>query len=218
MKIAEEALPIALVVAVASVAAVLLLHPLAAVAGLPILAFVLWFFRDPERSTPSDPTSLVSPADGRIIRAGPDRVSIFMGLFDVHVCRSPAAGRLESVEHRSGRFFAAFKDRASEQNERVSIVLHGADGPLRFNLVAGLVARRIVCKVSAGQQVEAGQRVGLIRFGSRVDVDLPPGAEAMVACGDRTVAGQTPIARLASAPASPAGDSRGAGSSTARAN
>jgi phosphatidylserine decarboxylase len=206
MKIAAEALPFALAIAAASVVAAVLLHPLAGVAGLPVLAFVLWFFRDPERSTPPDPTSLVSPADGRIIRAGPERVSIFMGLFDVHVCRAPAAGRLESVEHRPGRFLAAFKDRASEQNERVSIVMGSAGGPLRFSLVAGLVARRIVCKVSAGQQLAAGQRVGLIRFGSRVDVDLPPGAEATVACGDRTVAGQTRIARLAPASASPAGD------------
>jgi phosphatidylserine decarboxylase len=205
MKIAREALPIALVILVASAGIALWLHPIAGAAGLPLLAFVLWFFRDPERSTPPDPSALVSPADGRIIRAGPDRVSVFMNVFDVHVCRAPAAGDLETVEHVPGRFFAAYKDHASEHNERMSFVLAQEGCELRFTLIAGLIARRIVCKVEAGQRLEAGQRVGLIQFGSRVDVELPPGAEATVACGDRVKAGVTRIARLPASGRPPAG-------------
>jgi phosphatidylserine decarboxylase len=205
MKIAREALPMALVILVASAGIALWLHPLAGVAGLPLLAFVLWFFRDPERSTPIDRRALLSPADGRIIRAGPDRISVFMNVFDVHVCRAPAAGKLETVEHVSGHFFAAYKDHASEQNERMSFVLAGERCNLRFTLIAGLVARRIVCRVKAGQRLEAGQRVGLIQFGSRVDVHLPPGAEATVACGDRVRAGVTCVARLPSSASPPSG-------------
>jgi phosphatidylserine decarboxylase len=203
MKIAKEALPFALVLTAVSAACALLLHPLAAVAGLVLVAFVMWFFRDPERTTPDRPGALVSPADGRIIRAGPDRVSVFMNIFNVHVCRAPATGRLEAVDQHPGRFMAAFKDQASESNEHVSIVLADGDLRLRFTLIAGLIARRIVCKVRAGQRVEAGQRVGLIQFGSRVDVSLPAGFVATVACGDRVVAGETLIARLTTGAVAP---------------
>lgn len=195
VKIAREALPFALVLAAVSLAAAWW-HPLAALPGVLLLAFVLWFFRDPERETPRQAGLIVSPADGRIIRAGPERISVFMNVFNVHVCRAPCAGRAEKVESHRGRFAAAFRDHASEHNERVSIVLADGERRLRFTLVAGLIARRIVCKVGAGQRLEAGQRVGLIRFGSRVDVDLPPGAEVTVRRGDRVVAGETPIARL----------------------
>ena len=183
--------------AVVAISAVLgwLVHPWAALAGLPPLAFVLWFFRDPDRSTPRFPGALISPADGKIIQAGPRRISVFMNVFNVHVCRAPTDGVLQSVKHHPGRFLAAFRDEASECNERVSIVL--ARGGLRvaFTLVAGLIARRIVCKVQPGEGLSAGQRIGLIRFGSRVDVDLPPGYSAAVACGDHVVAGETLIAR-----------------------
>jgi len=172
------------------------MHPLAAVPGVWLLGFVLWFFRDPERETPREAGLFVSPADGRIIRAGPQRISVFMNVFNVHICRAPCAGRVETVESHRGRFAAAFHDHASEHNERVSIVLADDGRRLQFTLVAGLIARRIVCKVEAGQWLEAGQRVGLIQFGSRVDVDLPSGAEVTVSHGDRVVAGETPIARL----------------------
>jgi phosphatidylserine decarboxylase len=196
MRIAREALPFALGIAAAAVAGVVWLHPLTAVVSLPLLGFVLWFFRDPDRTPPRDPDVLVSPADGRIVQAGPDRVSVFMNVFDVHVCRAPAAGRLESVDHVPGRFLAAYREPASEQNERVHLRLRGPAGPLGVTLVAGLIARRIVCKVAAGQQLATGQRLGLIRFGSRVDVDLPPGAVLAVARGDRVLAGRTCLARV----------------------
>ena len=140
---------------------------------------------------------MISPADGKVIKAGPDEISIFMNVFNVHVCRSPIAGRIVSVDHRSGKFLAAFDERAPEQNERAAIRIVGERATLTFTLVAGLIARRIVCKVRDEQQLAAGERVGLIRFGSRVDVSLPTGAEALVRVGERVRAGESILARLA---------------------
>jgi phosphatidylserine decarboxylase len=200
LKIAREALPFAATLLFASALGAWLVHPLALLPGGALLAFVLWFFRDPERRPPCDPELVISPADGRILQAGPRRVSIFMNVFDVHVCRAPCGGRVVGVERHRGQFLAAFHDRASEHNERVSISIDAGVAELRFVLVAGLVARRIVCKVAPGQTLAAGERVGLIRFGSRVDVDLPPGATVEVARGQRVIAGQTPIARRAGTP------------------
>jgi phosphatidylserine decarboxylase len=194
MKIAREAVPYAVGFAVATVAAAILVAPLAALPLALLLAFTLWFFRDPERAPPGDPTLLVSPADGKIIVAGGGRLSIFMNAFDVHVCRAPAAGQILSVERARGGFRAAFRDAASEQNERVKIVVDGS-GRVAFTLVAGLLARRIVCKVAPGDRVAQGQRIGLIQFGSRVDVEVPEGAATLVRVGDRVVAGETPILR-----------------------
>jgi len=161
-----------------------------------LLAFTLNFFRDPERTTPSDPAAIISPADGKIIRADPTRVSVFMNVFDVHVCRAPVAGRISAVRHVDGDFLAAFKDEASDHNERTTIVIERTGAPpVAFTLVAGLVARRIVCRTRAEAAVAAGERVGLIRFGSRVDVDLPAGSRVAVAIGDRVVAGASVLAR-----------------------
>lgn len=196
MKIAKEAWPFAAPLIAAAAIGGVLLHPLAAAALVPPIAFVLWFFRDPERRPPGTSGALVSPADGRIIRAGPATVSVFMNVFNVHVCRSPMAGVVESVSHVPGRFLAAFKDEAPEQNERVAIDVAAGGRRLRFVLVAGLVARRIVCKVRPGEPVATGGRVGLIRFGSRVDVDVPPGARVLVEIGQRVVAGETVLAQL----------------------
>jgi phosphatidylserine decarboxylase len=174
------------------------LAPWLAVVGVVLLVFTLNFFRDPDRQPPDDPGAIVSPADGKIIRADGARLSIFMNVFDVHVCRSPVAGRVTSVVHESGRFLAAMKDEASEHNERTAIVVQTPEGqPVRFVLVAGLIARRIVCRISEGRIVGAGERVGIIRFGSRVDLDVPEGATVEVAVGDRVVAGQTVLARRA---------------------
>jgi len=172
--------------------------PLLAAVGALLLVFTLNFFRDPDRSPPGDPQALVSPADGRIIRADGTRVSIFMNVFNVHVCRTPVAGRVKSVAHEPGRFLAAMKPQASEQNERTAIVVQPPAGdPVRFVLVAGLIARRIVCRVEPGRELVAGERVGIIRFGSRVDLDLPAGASPAVRVGDRVVAGETVVARRA---------------------
>lgn len=204
MRIAREALPFALGSVVAA-AILWVWSPWAAAPAVLFLAFSLYFFRDPERNAPPDLDAIVSPADGRVIVSGAKRVSIFLNVFDVHVCRSPIGGRIASVTHVPGRFVAAFKDEASEHNERAAIEVEAPGARLTFVLVAGLVARRIVCKVGPGQTVAAGDRIGLIRFGSRVDVDLPAGCLVETSVGARVVAGETVIARR-SAPGS--GDRR----------
>jgi phosphatidylserine decarboxylase len=196
MKLDREALPFS-VTLVALAAAGAFFQPWAAAVPAVLLAFTLWFFRDPERRPPGDPAALLSPADGRIIVASARRVSVFMNVFDVHVCRSPVAGTVASVEHVPGSFLSAFRDAASEHNERTSVVVDPGGEPVRFTLVAGLIARRIVCRVGPGRALAAGERIGLIRFGSRVDVDLPPGARPVVRVGDRVVGGETVIARRA---------------------
>jgi phosphatidylserine decarboxylase len=197
MKIDREALPFALVASGLAIAVVVAGWPIAAPLPLAALAFTLWFFRDPARRTPDDAGALFAPAAGRIIRAGPETVSIFMNVFNVHVCRTPAAGRVTAVDHHPGRFLAAFKEEAPQANERTRITLAAAGGVVEFTLIAGLVARRIVCRVGPGQSLRAGERVGLIRFGSRVDVQLPPGARPVVRLGERVVAGETVLARRA---------------------
>jgi len=182
-------------------------------AGITIWVFA--FFRDPVRGTPADPNVLVAPADGLITLiqtvqppreiAGPDgigadpmvRVSIFMSVFDVHINRTPICGTIRSVVYISGKFLNADLDKASEDNERQHIVVERSDGlRIGFTQIAGLVARRIVPFVKPGDVVAAGQRIGLIRFGSRVDVYLPAGTMPRVALGQRTLAGETVIARL----------------------
>jgi len=206
MKLAREGWPIvagivALMILAAVVSAVWRAWPAAAL-WLPLaplgaaLLFTLWFFRDPERRPPTDPRALVSPADGKVLRVSSAGVSVFMNVFDVHVCRTPMAGRVKSVEHVRGSFRAAYQDAASEHNERAHVVVERGACELRFTLVAGLVARRIVCRVRPGQDLALGQRIGLIRFGSRVDVILPPGCSPEVRRGQRVVAGSTTIARL----------------------
>ena len=166
-----------------------------AVLPAALLLFTANFFRDPRRTPPADPGVLLSPADGRIIRADARRVSIFMNVFDVHVCRSPVAGRVAAITRAPGRFLAAMKDAASEHNERTSIlVASDRFGPVRFTLVAGLIARRIVCRTVEGQDLAAGDRVGIIRFGSRVDLDLPESVRTAVRVGDRVRAGKTVVA------------------------
>jgi phosphatidylserine decarboxylase len=195
LRIAREALPFAAGSAVLAAAAYLL-SPWAALPFLVFLGFTLFFFRDPERRSPPDVDALLSPADGRILEVSPARISIFLNVFNVHVCRTPIAGRVETVVATAGRFLAAFHNDASEQNERTAIVVSGNGPPVTFTLVAGLIARRIVCKVRAGQVLGAGERVGLIRFGSRVDVALPRGAVVAVRRGERVVAGESILARV----------------------
>ena len=202
MKISPHAWPFAAVAIVVALVAGAWVHWAAAVPALGFLFFTLWFFRDPERRVPQDAGLLVSPADGTIIRARPDKISIFMSIFNVHICRAPAAGRVLSVEHYPGRFLAAWKDEASEQNERVVVSLDVEGQVIRFTLVAGLVARRILCALQPGQMLDRGERIGLIRFGSRVDIELPDGWVPGVRLKQRMTSGETPIAsaRTASDP------------------
>ena len=194
--IAKESVPFVTVLAIVSAVAGVW-RPWAAVAPVALLGFVLWFFRDPERSSDAGLGVVLSPADGRVIRVEDGQISVFLNVFNVHVCRSPLAGRVRSVVRTPGRFLAAFKDEAREHNERVTIELEGPGYRLDLVLVAGLIARRIVPWVAAGEELEPGARVGIIRFGSRADVRLPPGSRTTVRIGDRVRAGVTEIARLA---------------------
>ena len=180
-----------------------------------VTIWVFAFFRDPVRAVPQDDRAIIAPADGLVTliqlvppppeMAGPDRlgdapmvrVSIFMSVFDVHVNRTPIGGTIKDVVYISGKFVNADLDKASEDNERQMFVVTGADGvEIGFVQIAGLVARRIVRFTREGDWVEAGQRVGLIRFGSRVDVYLPAGCAPKVAVGQRMVAGETVLGRL----------------------
>jgi len=173
---------------------------------LGLAAFVLFFFRNPERPVAGNESTVVAPADGRVLAAGeierPDgskavRVGIFLSIFDVHVNRAPVAGRVVSVERGGTRFLAAFDARAETENARVEMALELPDGR-RVGVVqiAGLVARRIVCHPRPGQWLPRGARYGLIRFGSRTDVVLPAGSELLVSRGDRVRGGASPVARL----------------------
>ena len=168
---------------------------------------VLNFFRDPERTAPAGERLVIAPADGRIIAVGPVhepayingqalRVCIFMSPLDVHVNRFPVSGRIGYLEHVAGRFTPAFKDKASEDNERMLIGIERDGVRILFKQISGSLARRIVADVTVGQQAVAGERFGMIKFGSRVDVLLPLSATVNVRINDRTLAGQTVIAEL----------------------
>lgn len=180
----------------------------------PITIWCVAFFRDPERSTPDGAGLIICPADGKllpIIEAVPpaeldmgeaprQRLSIFMNVFNVHVNRNPVSGTVIAKSYRPGKFFNASFDKASIHNERMSIRLRpeGDNGArdLAVVQIAGLVARRIVCDLTQGQSVKRGARFGIIRFGSRVDIYLPPGTEILVTSGITTIAGETVLARF----------------------
>ena len=181
--------------------------------GVLATLWCTFFFRDPKRVTPVREGLVVAPADGRISRVtnavpptdlglgeGPLlRVSIFMSVFNCHVNRSPAEGRIERIIYRAGTFINAELDKASEDNERNGLVIATPNGQIGLVQIAGLIARRIVCFVREGQPIAAGERIGLIRFGSRVDVYLPEGTTPLVAEGQTTIAGETVIADLKAA-------------------
>ncbi|HEY1962608.1 MAG TPA: phosphatidylserine decarboxylase [Rhizomicrobium sp.] len=180
--------------------------------AVPVALWVVAFFRDPDRMAPQGANLIVSPADGRllpIIQATPPpelglpsaprtRLSIFMDVFQVHVNRIPETGTVEGLAYRPGKFFNASFDKASEHNERMAVLLRLVGGQTLIVVqIAGLVARRISCALTRGQSVSRGDRFGLIRFGSRLDVYLPDGARVMVQEGQQTRAGETVLAELA---------------------
>jgi len=185
----------------------------AGLAGVVLTLWCVYFFRDPERVTPTREGLIVSPADGVVQlmdKAVPpaelemgdgerERVCVFMNVFNVHVNRVPIDGIIRRISYRPGKFFNASLDKASEHNERESYCLETDGGKdIAFVQIAGLVARRIICQVQEGQPVEAGQRFGLIRFGSRVDVYLPKGVKPMVVVGQTMIAGESIIADMKS--------------------
>lgn len=177
-----------------------------AVPPLLLAAFFLWFFRDPERAIPQQPGYIVSPADGKVTQVArvttPQgdrmRVSIFLSVFDVHVNRSPVAGTLREVRYRKGEFLNAMNPVCAERNEQNLAIVDCAEGyQVAFTQIAGLLARRIVFNKRVGDQLARGERVGLIKFGSRTDVLLPGDAQPLVQVGDRVRGGASVIARIA---------------------
>ncbi len=180
--------------------------------GAFIFLFTLNFFRDPDRVTPRVPDAIISPADGKVIKiidaeetefmGGPVRqISIFMSPLNVHVNRHPMDGRVAFFRHIEGRYLVAFEDKASDNNERTLIGIDNGRYKVLFKQIAGFIARRIVCPIAVGDSAVAGERFGMIRFGSRVDVLLPVNAEIRVAMDQVTVAGETILAVIPSSPA-----------------
>jgi phosphatidylserine decarboxylase len=186
-----------------------LLHWTAATVVLVLLAlFVFSFFRDPERVIPSEPGAVVSPGDGRVVvvteeeqegRPG-KRVSIFLAVWNVHVNRSPAAGTITKLEYRPGKFLAAMRERASMENEQNVFTLSTDAGEMVFKQIAGLIARRVVSWKKAGEKVARGERIGLVRFGSRVDLWVPKEAEIVVGVGENVKGGSSVLARWPARP------------------
>lgn len=178
--------------------------------GIPLwvlAAFCLYFFRDPERAVPAGPVA-VSPADGKVVAVKAEspmlqRISIFLNIFDVHVNRTPIAGTIADVKYQPGSFHVASREECSTQNEQNIVTVEGEGTQVVFKQIAGLIARRIVFKPKPGDRVATGERIGLIKFGSRVDVLFGPEWEILVHPGERVRAGSSVIARRI-------GDSRGA--------
>jgi phosphatidylserine decarboxylase len=195
------------------------LHWYVVAAILVFLAlFVFYFFRDPERVIPSEPGAVVSPGDGRVVVVKDEdyegkpgkRVSIFLAVWNVHVNRAPAAGTITKMDYRPGKFLAAMLERASLENEQNVFTLSTEAGEMVFKQIAGLIARRVVSWKKAGEKVARGERIGLVRFGSRVDIWVPKEAEIVVRVGENVKGGASVLARW---PAKPAiGKSDGASS------
>ena len=187
-----------------------LLHwNVAAVVAVLLALFVFSFFRDPQRVIPSEPGAVVSPGDGRVVvvteeenagRPG-KRVSIFLAVWNVHVNRSPAAGTITKMEYRPGKFLAAMRERASVENEQNIFTLATDAGEIVFKQIAGLIARRVVSWKKAGEKVARGERIGLVRFGSRVDLWVPKEADIVVKVGDNVKGGSSVLARWPVKPA-----------------
>lgn len=185
-----------------------------AIVPLLLAGFFLWFFRDPERSIPTDPGLIVSPADGLVTETvtistpeGPrKRISIFLNVFDVHVNRAPIAGELRSIQYFKGQYLNAMNPACAEVNERNVVTMRGEGIEITFKQIAGLLARRIVFPLKEGDRVERGQRVGLIKFGSRTDIVMPGEAEFRVKVGQRVKGGASVLAVMGSAGTLSAGE------------
>lgn len=186
------------------------LGPAAALAAA-LAGFFAFFFRDPARRPPDRPGVVVAPADGRVVEAGPARpdvapdgawqqVSVFLSLMDVHVNRVPVAGTVTRVEHRAGRFLPAYRADAAGKNERCETWISHGEQTIVCRQVVGLLARRVVCRLAPGMSVAAGQRLGVMKFGSRMDLFLPPGTSLQVRAGDVVRGGETVVAVLDAAP------------------
>jgi phosphatidylserine decarboxylase len=206
-KIAPDGYPFIITFALITVLVLIFGKTWIAVLPLIIMLFMAFFFRDPERTIPEGKGIFVSPADGKVIlikdvyekdylKANSKEISIFMSIFDVHVNRAPCDGNVSVKKHSPGKFLVAHKDTASMENENSVMVLDGKDGKILVRQVAGLLARRIVCRVKVGDVLRHGERYGMIKFGSRLDVYLPKDTEIKVKLGDKVKAGETVIGIL----------------------
>ena len=197
MKLARDGIP-TITFLVLAAAAFAFISPLPAAVLAVLAALVVWFYRDPDRTAPDRDGLFISPADGRVVEiseaehpfTGPSvKVGIFMNVFSVHVNRAPCMGRVDYLEYVPGRKIAAFAPKASEVNERNLVGLSTPYGPVLMVQIAGLLARRIVCRLRRGEVLEAGQRYGMIRLGSRVDIYLPKDVRLSIKHGDKVRAG-----------------------------
>lgn len=191
-----------------------MINPILGTIGFVLTTWCAYFFRNPRRVTPTDKDLIISPADGIVslmqfvippvaYNIGSEkrwRVSIFLNVFDVHLQRIPLAGEVEKIIYHPGKFLNASLDKASDENERQTVVVNHEGTKIAFTQIAGLIARRIVCEIAQGDMVNTGQLYGLIRFGSRVDVYLPVGIEPKVLIGQRMIGGETILADLKSLP------------------
>jgi phosphatidylserine decarboxylase len=203
--IARDAYPYILIPTLGAVGLLIFGWPMTAVILVGLAVFMAFFFRDPERQIPSDEWAVVSPADGKVVgvvtldpnnAASPTRLSIFLSVFDVHINRSPMAGQIKDVAFHAGQFKVAFAEDASLVNEQSVITLERDGIEIIFKQIAGLLARRIVFTKHPGDWVAKGERVGLIKFGSRVDVIFPPEVTVMVQKGERVQGGSSVIGRI----------------------
>jgi phosphatidylserine decarboxylase len=205
MKVAPEGIPFIGFFAVATAAVFFFANPFASIVPLGLLLFMLYFFRDPERDLP-DSEGFISPADGRVISIVPQfereylkcnamRISIFMSPLNVHVNRAPCDGEVLNVKHTPGSFKAAYRESASLKNENTAMLMKNGAGNILVRQVAGFVARRTVCRVSPGEVLKRGERFGLIKFSSRVDIFLPCDVDVLVRPNDKVKAGVTLLAQ-----------------------
>jgi len=204
MKLASEGYPYIIFFAATTIVALLLGGKWMVIAPFVITVFMFYFFRDPEREIPEGEGFFVSPADGRIIlikdvfekehlKADVKEISIFMSPFNVHVNRVPCDGKIKNIQHNKGKFIAAYKDHASLKNENIELTLDTKYGDILVRQVAGYIARRAVCRANAGDTLKRGERYGIIKFSSRLDVYLPKNTELKVKLGDKVKAGETVI-------------------------
>jgi phosphatidylserine decarboxylase len=216
MSIAREGWAFIFGLLVLGLVLVVLRFPIAGGVVIALGVFVAFFFRDPEREVPRDPRLVLSPADGKVVVVAPapegnplgqgaHQVSIFLSVFDVHINRSPIGGRVAQVAYQKGGFRAAWDPRASLENEQNLVLVEDGPRGVAFKQIAGLIARRIVFHKKAGDAVAAGERVGMIKFGSRVDVFMPGEARVLVSEGDRVAGGVSVLGELAPPPGSRAG-------------
>ncbi|MBT9537204.1 MAG: phosphatidylserine decarboxylase family protein, partial [Nitrospirae bacterium] len=196
--------PYIIIFAATTIVALLLGGKWMVIVPFVITVFMFYFFRDPEREIPEGEGLFVSPADGKIIlikdvfekehlKADVKEISIFMSPFNVHVNRTPCDGKIKNIQHNKGKFMAAYKDEASFKNENIEMTLKTKYGDILVRQVAGYVARRAVCRANAGDSLKRGERYGIIKFSSRLDVYLPKNTEIKVKLGDRVKAGETVI-------------------------